>query len=104
MRKILGSDLPEFTSEERNLLLKSKLDFIGINHYSTAYVKDCILSECVLNSFEGNGLLATMGERNGNLIGNLVCNEKSALFTTVLFPFLGQKPSKFYIRKKSSEV
>ncbi|KAJ4759704.1 Beta-glucosidase 6 [Rhynchospora pubera] len=70
MRKILGSNLPVFTSEQRNLLLTTKLDFIGINHYTTVYVKDCILSRCVLNSFEGNGLLATTGEREGKLIGN----------------------------------
>ena len=75
MRKILGSDLPVFTSENRNLLLKTKLDFIGINHYSTMYVKDCILSQCVLNSFEGNGLLATTGQKDGKLIGNPVCNK-----------------------------
>ncbi|XP_078166597.1 putative inactive beta-glucosidase 14 isoform X2 [Carex rostrata] len=71
MRKILGSDLPVFTSENRNLLLETKLDFIGINHYSTMYVKDCILSQCVLNGFEGNGLLATTGQKDGKLIGNL---------------------------------
>jgi beta-glucosidase len=77
MRKILGSDLPRFTSEERNLLMRTKVDFIGINHYSTVYVKDCILSQCVLNSFEGNGLLATTGEKDGNLIGNPVNKKKS---------------------------
>jgi Glycosyl hydrolase family 1 len=102
MRKILGSDLPRFTSEERNLLMRTKVDFIGINHYSTVYVKDCILSQCVLNSFEGNGLLATTGEKDGNLIGNPV-NKKNQFVSFSLIAFLGQA-SEFYIRTKGYNI
>ncbi|KAJ3680034.1 hypothetical protein LUZ60_016312 [Juncus effusus] len=69
MRKIVGSNLPKFTSEERNLILKNKLDFIGINHYTTVYVKDCMFSSCEITSYEAAGLIQTTGEKNGNLIG-----------------------------------
>ncbi|KAJ3680035.1 hypothetical protein LUZ60_016313 [Juncus effusus] len=69
MRKIIGSNLPKFTSEERNLILKNKLDFIGINHYTTVYVKDCIFSSCEINNYQAAGLIQTTGEKNGKLIG-----------------------------------
>nr|KAJ0188398.1 hypothetical protein LSAT_V11C900493870 [Lactuca sativa] len=45
MHKYLGSRLPSFSLEEKNLL-KNSIDFIGINHYSTMYTKDCINSSC----------------------------------------------------------
>ncbi|XP_078166598.1 beta-glucosidase 16-like [Carex rostrata] len=68
MRQILGSNLPTFTSEEKNLL-KTKLDFIGINQYTTQYAKDCIHSSCPIDTYDGNALVSTTGERNGNFIG-----------------------------------
>ncbi|KAJ3706398.1 hypothetical protein LUZ61_010103 [Rhynchospora tenuis] len=68
MRQILGPNLPTFTSDEKNLL-KAKLDFIGINQYTTTYAKDCIHSSCAIDSYEGNAYVFTTGESNGNLIG-----------------------------------
>lgn len=68
MRQILGSRLPTFTSEER-LKLQNKLDFIGINHYTTVYVKDCMYSPCTVDDFYGNVLISTSAERNGIPIG-----------------------------------
>ncbi|XP_078166600.1 putative inactive beta-glucosidase 14 isoform X2 [Carex rostrata] len=68
MRKILGPNLPTFTSEEKNLL-KTKLDFIGINQYTAQYVKDCIHSSCPIDTYDGNALVRTTEERNGNFIG-----------------------------------
>ncbi|KAI6704493.1 hypothetical protein NL676_007455 [Syzygium grande] len=45
MIEILGSILPEFSRSDQQKL-KSGLDFIGINHYTSYYVQDCILSIC----------------------------------------------------------
>ncbi|EEF43903.1 beta-glucosidase, putative [Ricinus communis] len=45
MHEILGVDLPAFSNHELEKL-KSALDFIGINHYSSFYIKDCIFSVC----------------------------------------------------------
>ncbi|TVU15268.1 hypothetical protein EJB05_38779 [Eragrostis curvula] len=68
MRDILLSNLPTFTLEEKKLL-KYKTDFIGINHYTAIYVKDCIYSPCNLQTYEGNALVLAVGERDGVKIG-----------------------------------
>ncbi|VAH40628.1 unnamed protein product [Triticum turgidum subsp. durum] len=75
MHELLSSNLPKFTSEEKSLLRKNKADFIGINHYTTIYVKDCISSPCDLNTYEtyeGNALVLATGERDGVAIGKPV--------------------------------
>ncbi|OEL22948.1 putative inactive beta-glucosidase 14 [Dichanthelium oligosanthes] len=46
MRRILGPNLPEFTSKQKRKLQATKLDFIGLNHYTSLYLKDCIFSPC----------------------------------------------------------
>ncbi|CAL5031062.1 unnamed protein product [Urochloa decumbens] len=68
MRQILGSNLPKFTEGETQLL-KNKIDFIGINHYKTLYVKDCIFSPCDLDTYTGDALVSESAERNGIPIG-----------------------------------
>ncbi|KAF3969682.1 hypothetical protein CMV_006543 [Castanea mollissima] len=45
MKEILGSILPDFSSNDREIL-KNGLDFIGINQYTSFYVQDCISSIC----------------------------------------------------------
>ncbi|KAL5578905.1 hypothetical protein UlMin_011347 [Ulmus minor] len=45
MQEILGSDLPSFSKDDVEKL-KSGLDFIGINHYTSFYAKDCLFSPC----------------------------------------------------------
>ncbi|KAK9268291.1 hypothetical protein L1049_010734 [Liquidambar formosana] len=45
MKKILGPTLPEFSSTDLKKL-KNGLDFIGINHYTSFYIKDCVFSVC----------------------------------------------------------
>ncbi|WCJ20259.1 beta glucosidase 46 [Euphorbia peplus] len=45
MVEILGSTLPEFSDNDQEKL-KMGLDFIGINHYTTYYAKDCLYSYC----------------------------------------------------------
>jgi beta-glucosidase len=74
MRKILGPNLPEFTLKQKKILQASKLDFIGLNHYSTSYLKDCISlsSPCELDPFDGDAKISTSAERDGILIGERV--------------------------------
>ncbi|KAL9236912.1 hypothetical protein vseg_011525 [Gypsophila vaccaria] len=45
MQKILGSNLPKFTDKQKKMLQKA-LDFIGINHYTSFYIQDCMFSSC----------------------------------------------------------
>ncbi|XP_038688812.1 uncharacterized protein LOC119987970 [Tripterygium wilfordii] len=70
MRKVLGSILPEFSGTDKQKL-KQGLDFIGVNHYSSYFVQDCIFSSCE----HGPGTSKTEGsyrqtsEKNGVPIG-----------------------------------
>ncbi|KAI8006204.1 Beta-glucosidase 18 [Camellia lanceoleosa] len=70
MRHYHGNKLPTFSPEEVNYI-KGSIDFIGINHYSTYYAKDCIHSSCTLVVGDGEiiGFSYITGERNGVLIG-----------------------------------
>ncbi|GMY31724.1 beta-glucosidase 18-like [Fagus crenata] len=71
MRHILGSGLPRFSPEERKLL-EGSLDFIGINHYSTLYAKDCTHSACTNGEDRPiRGFVSTTGYRDGVAIGGL---------------------------------
>ncbi|XP_004293271.1 PREDICTED: beta-glucosidase 47 [Fragaria vesca subsp. vesca] len=45
MHELLGDDLPEFSMFDMEML-KNGLDFIGINHYTSFYSKDCMISPC----------------------------------------------------------
>jgi beta-glucosidase len=71
MHEMLSSNLPEFTPAEKRLL-QNKVDFIGVNHYTAIYTKDCISSPCNLNTYEGNALVFATGERDGVGIGKPV--------------------------------
>jgi len=69
MVSILGSKLPVFSPEEKSLL-KGSIDFIGINHYSTHYAKDCTLSTCSLQANQPiSGFVETTSIRDGIPIG-----------------------------------
>ncbi|KAK4387050.1 Beta-glucosidase 18 [Sesamum angolense] len=76
MKRYHGSELPSFSSEERELL-RDSIDFMGINHYGTLYAKDCIHSHCICNDSVYTlgsdrlirGFVYTTGERNGFPIG-----------------------------------
>jgi len=68
MHQILGTNLPKFTEGEKQLL-KNQIDFVGINHYKTLYVKDCIFSPCDLDTYTGDALVSASAERNGIPIG-----------------------------------
>jgi hypothetical protein len=71
MREMLSSNLPKFTLAEK-ILLENKVDFIGVNHYTAIYAKDCISSPCDLNTYEGNALVFATGQRDGVQIGKSV--------------------------------
>ncbi|KAL6903511.1 hypothetical protein ACP4OV_004324 [Aristida adscensionis] len=70
MREILGPNLPEFTLKQKKKLQATKLDFIGLNHYTAVYVKDCIFSPCRVDPMDGDALVVGSAERDdGTLIG-----------------------------------
>ncbi|XP_043705605.1 beta-glucosidase 18-like [Telopea speciosissima] len=73
MRQIVGSRLPIFSEKERELL-SNKLDFIGINQYSTLYVKDCLFSPCDLGNPRGDSFVQLTPERAGVPIGDSTGN------------------------------
>ncbi|KAJ9551547.1 hypothetical protein OSB04_015592 [Centaurea solstitialis] len=69
MRQYLGNQLPRFSNAERKFMANS-IDYIAVNHYSTAYVKDCIHSTCSLAANRPiNGFLDVTRERDGVPIG-----------------------------------
>ncbi|XP_076883156.1 putative inactive beta-glucosidase 14 [Bidens hawaiensis] len=77
MKEYLGSDLPSFSLDEKNFM-KNSIDFIGINHYSAVYAKDCTNSSCLVTENRAiEGFVGTVGERDGVLIGELTGMEGS---------------------------
>ncbi|XP_014506784.1 beta-glucosidase 46 [Vigna radiata var. radiata] len=72
MEMILGTILPKFSSNDK-VKLRRGLDFIGINHYASYYVRDCLSSVCG----HGIGVSRTEGSyeltvlKNGVPIGEL---------------------------------
>ncbi|XP_050220023.1 beta-glucosidase 18-like isoform X2 [Mercurialis annua] len=69
MRHYLGGELPKFSPEEINIV-KGSTDFIGVNHYTALYAKDCIHSSCIPGWDRPiRGFAYTTGERNGVTIG-----------------------------------
>lgn len=86
MREYHGSELPKFSQEEKDFM-KNSIDFIGINHYSAIYTKDCTNLNCLDSANRViNGFIEITGERDGVLIGELVLNYFSIfLFCLLLF-------------------
>ncbi|PIA30702.1 hypothetical protein AQUCO_05400064v1 [Aquilegia coerulea] len=82
MRHYLGGNLPSFSTEELNMIKDGLVDFIGVNHYSSFFAKDCIHSPC--NPWESHpisGYVNLTGERDGILIG-----EKTAMPLSYVVP------------------
>ncbi|KAK7332308.1 hypothetical protein VNO80_29058 [Phaseolus coccineus] len=70
MREILGEDLPPVPYELEKL--KPSIDFIGVNHYTSYFVKDCIHSVCEpggLGPTRTEGSALTWAHINGMTIG-----------------------------------
>lgn len=78
MKDILRSRLSVFSSEEQEML-QFRLDFIGLNHYSSMCVKDCMYSPCSPDSLLGDSLVIRTGESNGIPIGKPVSDLQSFL-------------------------
>ncbi|CAN1826294.1 Beta-glucosidase 46 [Linum perenne] len=70
MIQVLGSTLPEFSSEEVEKL-KGGSDFLGINHYTSYYVKDCMYSDCEAGpgTTRTEGYFQQLHERDGIPMG-----------------------------------
>ena len=85
MQNILGTILPKFSITEM-LKLQRAVDFIGINYYTGAYVKDCIFSKC--ESGEGvtrtEGLYLRTKEKNGVPIGKSVSSLNSSIMFLII--------------------
>ena len=72
MRRYLENELPRFSPEETKYV-KGSIDFIGINHYSTLYAKDCMYSSCLHGGDRAiRGFADTTGKRDGVPIGDPV--------------------------------
>lgn len=75
MRYILRNLLPSFSKYEQKMLKNGGIDFIGLNHYTSFYIQDCMYSPCE----EGPGSTVTEGyvlrtaTKNGVPIGQPVC-------------------------------
>lgn len=74
MHEILGSILPKFSDKDLEKM-KSGLDFIGINHYTSFYIKECLFSVCERGpgNSRTEGLILRTALKDGNLIGESVC-------------------------------
>ena len=70
MKAFFSSRLPAFTDQEKKML-QLKVDFIGLNHYTTIYAQDCNFS-CEAATSDGNAMVITTTERNGQFIGEPV--------------------------------
>ncbi|KEH36808.1 glycoside hydrolase family 1 protein [Medicago truncatula] len=70
MHEILGPDLLVFSKYDKEKF-KNGLDFIGINHYTSYYVKDCIFSACEQGkgSSKTEGFALTSAQMNDKSIG-----------------------------------
>ncbi|KAI3865992.1 hypothetical protein MKX03_019517 [Papaver bracteatum] len=70
MRDILGSGLPLFSKNDKKKL-QSGSDFIGINHYTSLYIKDCMFSSCpgAKGASRTEGFAYLTGEKDGVPIG-----------------------------------
>ncbi|CAF2048732.1 unnamed protein product, partial [Brassica napus] len=64
---VKGGRLPTFTPEESSIL-KGSYDFVGVNYYSSFYVKDvpCATENITMNT---DSCVSIVGERNGVPIG-----------------------------------
>ncbi|KAG8490572.1 hypothetical protein CXB51_013734 [Gossypium anomalum] len=81
MQSTLGSILPEFSKTEKEMLKKG-LDFIGINHYSSYYVQDCMFTACEpgTGTSKTEGLWAQSYQKNGIPIGEPIITDVKKRF------------------------
>ncbi|GAU33450.1 hypothetical protein TSUD_380860 [Trifolium subterraneum] len=99
MHDILGPDLIAFSKYDSEKL-KNGLDFIGINHYTSYYVKDCIYSTCEQGkgSSKTEGFALTSAQMNGRSIG-----EPTALAWLYIHP-QGMEIIVTYIKERYNNI
>ncbi|CAK8531069.1 unnamed protein product [Lathyrus sativus] len=99
MHEILGGGLLAFSKYDSEKL-KNGLDFIGINHYTSYYVKDCIFSTCEQGkgSSKTEGFALTSAQMNGLTIG-----EPSALAWLYVHP-QGMEKIVTYIKHRYNNI
>ncbi|WZZ51362.1 hypothetical protein YC2023_051469 [Brassica napus] len=68
MVNILGTALPRFLTNEVNILKNSRVYFTGINHYTSYFIRDCLVSPCNTGSgaFKAEGFALKL-DRIGNV-------------------------------------
>ncbi|CAH8385905.1 unnamed protein product [Eruca vesicaria subsp. sativa] len=73
MVNILGPALPRFSTNEMNILKNSRIDFMGINHYTSYFIQDCLISSCNTGSgaFKAEGFALKLGRTGNVTIGEL---------------------------------
>lgn len=83
MTSILGSTLPKFSENDLEDL-KMGLDFIGINHYTSLYVQDCLYSPCEFSTGASRteGFAKTTDSKNGIPIGEPVSHSHTYVINT----------------------
>ncbi|KAI3971949.1 hypothetical protein MKX01_030150 [Papaver californicum] len=79
MQDILGSRLPLFSENDKKKL-QSGSDFIGINHYTSLYIKYCMFSSCPngKGASRTEGFSYLTGEKDGVPIGEPLGRERKA--------------------------
>eukprot|EP00252_Welwitschia_mirabilis_P003572 TRINITY_DN1362_c0_g1_i12.p1 TRINITY_DN1362_c0_g1~~TRINITY_DN1362_c0_g1_i12.p1 ORF type:complete len:363 (+),score=34.99 TRINITY_DN1362_c0_g1_i12:191-1279(+) len=74
VREIVGSRLPRFTEEESARLRKAKVDFVGLNHYTTNYVYD-VPATPTPRSYLDDMAVQRTGYRDGVAIGPMTAQQ-----------------------------
>ncbi|KAI3498891.1 hypothetical protein L1887_34677 [Cichorium endivia] len=99
MKDILGSLLPDF-SKDYFENIKNGLDFIGVNHYTSFYVKDCLHSTCE----QGPGISKTEGYYlRTALKNNVLIGESTALDWLYVYP-QGMEKMVNYLKNRYNNI
>ncbi|CAH1423813.1 unnamed protein product [Lactuca virosa] len=99
MKDILGSLLPPF-SKDYFKKLKNGLDFIGVNHYTSFFVKDCLHSTCE----QGPGISKTEGYYlRTALKNNALIGESTALDWLYIYP-QGMEKMVIYLKNRYNNI
>ncbi|XVE51144.1 hypothetical protein DITRI_Ditri02bG0015600 [Diplodiscus trichospermus] len=99
MQEILRSNLPVFSDHDQDKL-KSGLDFIGVNHYTSFYTRDCMFSVCEKGpgSSKTEGLALRSAYKDGVTIG-----EPTAVDWLYVYP-LGMEKLVAYLKERYNNI
>ncbi|KAK8974099.1 hypothetical protein V6N11_064587 [Hibiscus sabdariffa] len=102
MQEILGSNLPAFSNHDQGKLKSTGLDFIGINHYTSFYIRDCMFSVCEekpgTGSSKTEGFVLRTSTKDGVSIG-----EPTALDWLYVYP-QGMEKIITYIKERYNNI